>query len=125
MSNAIENEILEAEERLRQAMLGSNVDALDELLAPELIFTNHLGQVLGKRDDLTAHESGVVEIDELTPSERRVQLHGDTAVVSVRVHLVGRYAGTPAEGDFRFTRIWAKSASGAWRVVAGHAGIVA
>ena len=41
MTDTIKQEILEAEERLRQAMLDSDVTALDELLAPELIFTNH------------------------------------------------------------------------------------
>jgi hypothetical protein len=41
-------------------MLRSDVVVLDELLAPELIFTNHLGRVLGKEDDLAAHRSGVL-----------------------------------------------------------------
>jgi hypothetical protein len=62
MGDIIEGEILEVEERLRQAMLASDASTLDELLAPELIFTNHLGQVLGKQDDLGAHQSGLVQI---------------------------------------------------------------
>lgn len=37
MDNSIETQILEAEERLRLAMLHSDVSVLDELLAPELI----------------------------------------------------------------------------------------
>lgn len=45
MTNTIETQILEAEERLRLAMLGSDVAALDELLAPDLIFTSHSGTV--------------------------------------------------------------------------------
>jgi len=124
MSNMIEDQILEAEERLRQAMLASDVSTLDELLAAELVFTNHLGQVLGKQDDLGAHQSGLVQISELTPSERTVQVHSDVAVVAVRVHLAGSYAGTPSEADFRFTRVWARSTGGQWQVVAGHASVV-
>jgi len=121
MSDMIERQILEAEERLRQAMLSSDVETLDELLAPELVFTSHLGQVLGKQNDLAAHRSGLVKITELTPSEQIIHLHGDVAVVSVRVHLAGCYAGTPSEAKFRFTRVWAKSSGGSWQVVAGHA----
>ncbi|MDK1044873.1 MAG: nuclear transport factor 2 family protein [Anaerolineales bacterium] len=45
MEDANEAKILKYEERLRKAMLRSDVSALDQLLAPELIFTNHLGQV--------------------------------------------------------------------------------
>jgi len=124
MSDTIEGHIVEAEGRLRQAMLASDVGALDELLATELVFTNHLGQVLGKQDDLGAHRSGLVRISELTPSERTIQVYGDVAVVAVSVHLAGSYAGTPSEADFRFTRVWARSSGGTWQVVAGHASAV-
>ena len=125
MSDTVEVQIRDAEERLRQAMLASDAETLDALLADALVFTNHLGQVLGKQDDLAAHRSGVVTITELTPSEQRIQCHGDVAVVSVRGRLVGSYAGTPSHGDFRFTRVWARSDAGPWQVVAGHATVMA
>jgi len=118
-----EAEILEAEERLRTAMLRSDLEVLDELLAPELIFTNHFGHVLGKEDDLAAHRSGLLRVKELEPSERVVLLLGDVAVVSVRMLLVGTYDGNAANGDFRFTRVWALSPAKTLRVVAAHAGI--
>ncbi|MEO0836646.1 MAG: nuclear transport factor 2 family protein, partial [Cyanobacteria bacterium J06642_3] len=47
MTNSIETQILQAEERLTEAMLNSDVAALNQLLASELTFTNHLGQVSG------------------------------------------------------------------------------
>jgi len=118
-----EAEIVEAEERFRAAMLRSDIEVLDELLAPELIFTNHRGQMLGKEDDLAAHRSGLLRVKELKPSERVVLLLGDAAVVSVRMLLVGTYDGNAANGDFRFTRVWALSPAKTLRVVAAHAGI--
>jgi hypothetical protein len=125
MDGGLVARILEAEERLRIAMLRSDVRALDELLAPELIFTNHLGQLLGKKDDIEAHESGLLQVSELIPSERHVQLHGTVAVVSVRMRVSGTYGGRPTDGDFRFTRVW-KNASGSnsWHVVAAQASLV-
>ncbi len=69
MHNLLEKQIVEAEKHLRIAMLQSDINALDELLAPELIFTNHLGQRLTKKDDLTAHQTGTLEIEVLEPSE--------------------------------------------------------
>ncbi|MDJ0531466.1 MAG: nuclear transport factor 2 family protein [Xenococcaceae cyanobacterium MO_207.B15] len=124
MNNGIETQILKAEERLRLAMLNSDVNTLDQLLAPELIFTNHLGQVLSKQDDLLAHQSGIIKIKELKPSEQRIQLSGDVGIVSVRMRLLGSYADTTSDSDFRFTRIWILSSDGNWRVVAGHSSIV-
>ena len=124
MDNTLEMQIAEAEERLCVAMLGSDVGTLDELLAPELIFTNHLGCVIGKEDDLAAHRSATMKVHELMPSERHIRIYGDVAIVSVRVHLSGCYAGVPSQGDFRFTRVWALSGDRVWRVVAGHSVLV-
>jgi ketosteroid isomerase-like protein len=125
MNQSAEAQIVDAEERLRTAMLNSDVTALDELLAPELIFTNHLGHLLGKENDLAAHRSGMLKVKELKPSEQHVRVAGDVAIVSVRMQLSGTYDGNPANGDFRFTRVWALSPHKTWRVVAAHAGIVA
>ncbi|WP_019505086.1 nuclear transport factor 2 family protein [Pleurocapsa sp. PCC 7319] len=125
MSNPIETQILEAEERLRLAMLNSDVKVLDELLAPELIFTNHLGQVLGKQDDLAAHQSGKFKIETLTPSARRIQLIENVAIVNVRVHLIGSYESNGFDNDLRFTRIWNLSSSSIWQIVAAHSSLVA
>ena len=124
MNQTVETQIINAEERLRLAMLASDVCTLDELLAPELIFTSHLGEVLSKQDDLAAHKSGLLKIYDLKPSEQRIQLHGEVAIVLVRMQILGSYNGDPANGDFRFTRVWAVSPSRTWQIVAAHVGIV-
>ncbi len=49
MPPAIETQITVSEERLRLAMLASDVGALDELISSDLLFTNHLGQVESPR----------------------------------------------------------------------------
>ena len=124
MSNRIEAQIIEAEERLRRAMLDSDVNALEELLSPELIFTNHLGQVLGKQDDLAAHQSGKFKIETLTPCDRRIQVRGNVAIVNVKVHLIGSYEDNSFDNDLRFTRIWNLSSNNTWQVIAAHSSVV-
>ncbi len=54
MSKHSKSEIIEIEERLRKAMLNSDVAELDTLIAPELIFTSYLGQLVSKQQDLAA-----------------------------------------------------------------------
>jgi ketosteroid isomerase-like protein len=125
MSAAIETEIIQVEERLRLAMLASDVGVLDQLLAPELLCTSHLGEIVTKQADLAAHASGAFKINKLQPSEQHIQLHGEVAIVSVRMQLSGSYQGNPANGDFRFTRVWAVAESGAWQIVAAHIGMIA
>jgi ketosteroid isomerase-like protein len=125
MHSPLQEQIVQVEDRLRTAMLSSDVAALNELLAPDLIFTNHLGQLLGKDDDLAAYRSGVLKVLSLEPSERHVRALGDVAVVSVRMQLIGTYEGAPANGDFRFTRVWTRSQQETWQIVAAHAGLIA
>jgi ketosteroid isomerase-like protein len=125
MNSSSQAQIVEVEDQLRTAMLNSDVAALNELLAPDLIFTNHLGRLQGKDDDLAAYRSGVLKVVSLEPSELHVRALGDAAVVSVRMQLSGSYEGAPVNGDFRFTRVWARSQQERWQIVAAHAGLIA
>jgi hypothetical protein len=124
-TETIETQIINVEERLRQAMLASDVRVLDELLAPEIIIISHLGELLGKQDDLNAHKSGLFKIIELNPSEQHIQIHREVAIVSVRMQVSGSYNNSPANGDFRYTRVWAVSSRRTWHIVAAHIGMVA
>lgn len=119
MDHETETQILEAEERLRRAMLDSSVGELDELLDDDLLFTSHLGQVTTKEADLSAHASGAVKIDSLEFSDRQVRPLGEVAVVAVRVAIAGTFLGQAASGAFRFTRVWRRGPRG-WRVVVAH-----
>jgi len=124
MNFRLQSRIIELEERLRLAMLHSQVNVLDELIAPELIFTNHLGQRISKQDDLASHQSGALQLKSLTPSEQHIQIHDEFAVVSVLMHLSGTYERAPIDFSIRYTRIWATASSGAMQIVAGHASAI-
>lgn len=120
----LENQVKVSEERLRLAMLSSDIEALDELISSDLMFTNHLGQVLSKQDDLTAHLSGMLRFHTLEPSETQMKISEKIAVVSVRMKLSGVYGGSLFTGDLRYTRMWSFSHSGTLQVVAGHSSAV-
>jgi ketosteroid isomerase-like protein len=112
------------EERLRVAMLASDVQALDSLISSKLMFTNHFGQVLDKQTDLSLHQSRTLRFQELQASEMHIQAYGDTALVSVRMHVQGSFAGAMFTENFRYTRIWHLSSTQGWQVVAGHMSVV-
>ncbi len=124
MTSMQQTQIIELEERLRQAMLRSDVSVLDELIAPELIFTSHLGLRVSKQDDLAFHKSGALRLQEFTASEQQIQLNNGFAVVSVLMHLLGTYESMPIDFSIRYTRVWSTSLNGAIQVFAGHASAV-
>ena len=68
------NGIVALEEQLETAMLNSDVAVLDHLLADDLIFTSHLGQIMSKQDDLEAHKSGFVKINSIDQSEQHIKM---------------------------------------------------
>lgn len=124
MSSTKENEIIEAEEKLRKAMVSSDIIALDNLLSPNLIFTNHLGQVISKNDDIEGHRSGDLKIENMEFSRQQIRFASDLAIVSVHTEISGSYKGMPANGNFRFTRVW-ENENNVWKVIVGHSSIVA
>lgn len=125
MNQTIIDTIVAMEERLRQAMLSSNTAELDKLLSSDLIFTNHFGIVVSKQDDINLHASGDLDIKELQLSDQKIKLVNDAAVVTTQADIIGSYQGMPANGSFRFTRVWSRTTELHWQVVVGHACLIA
>ena len=119
----MKHEIIEREEQLRLAMLNSDVEALETLISPDLLFTNHLGILISKEEDLSAHSSKAFVFESINLSESKMHLYDNHAVVSVKAEIQGCYNGQQANGRFRFTRVWSKT-SEQWQVVAGHSSII-
>jgi len=123
MDSVLRKEIVEAEERLKLAMISSDVEALDQLLSEDLIFTNHLGQMLSKSDDLAAHTKGDFKINELSLFDQIIMPSCDVVVVTVHSNVIGSYKGEATNDNLCFTRVWEKLDKH-WQVMAGHASIV-
>lgn len=119
-----EEHVLKVEARLKQAMLDSNVPELEQLLAPELIFITHTGQVISRADDLAAHRDHMIRISSLEMVETQVRTHRHNATVLATVDIEGTFAGQPAGGRFRFLRVWARRTDGQLHVIAGQATLI-
>ena len=104
-------------------MLNSDVVELDELLSPELLFTNHLGVFVSKEEDLNAHTNKVFEFTSLDLFESKILTKENHAIVSTKSEIEGYYNGQAVNGSFRFTRVWSKE-SGKWQVIAGHSSVI-
>lgn len=114
-----QNEIAQLEARFVEAMKTSHVVELDTLIDDSLIFTNHLGQLYTKQDDLNAHRGGNIEIFDIIISEQHITLFDDVAVVSVRKEISGSFFGETLVGIFRFTRVWKKTGNSC-KVITAH-----
>lgn len=73
MTQSIKTQIQQYADRLKDAMLHSDVLELDELLAADLVFTNHHGYLMGKDDDIGAHQSRVLKIEKIDLSDQKIK----------------------------------------------------
>ena len=118
-------EIVALEARIRDAQLGADVAALDQLISDELLFTGPDGQLGTKAQDLAAHGEGIVRFRAHEPEELRIRRVGaDVALVALRARLTVEVGGAPVSGTFRYTRVWAREHGAEWRVVGGHVSAV-
>lgn len=111
--------IQDLEERLRQAMLKGDVDALDQLIDDQGFYTGPDGMVYDKQADLGAHRDKTLKLSRLEPSESHVRELDNVVIVSVKMAIAGSSNGGDFEGDYRYTRVWSRI-DGQWRVVAAH-----
>jgi len=112
----MESEILTLEAQLIAAILNSDLKVLDQLLHDDLIFVNHLGMTLSKKEDLAPHISGDLKITGLITSGQQLHLFGDTCAVVVTKEIRGIYMNQPFESRVKFTRVW-KLFNKDWKVI--------
>ena len=110
--------IQELEERLRLAMLHSDIPELDALIDDDLLFVGPEGVVYTKADDLALHRSGAQKVSQLDWHEIQMRSYGSTYITVVIAQLSGTFKGASFSGLFRYVRTWVQRAQG-WRVVAG------
>lgn len=102
-----EEAVLACEDRLAQAMRAGDAASLDALLAADLVFIDQNGRSQGKAADMAIHRSGLLRLERLEISDRKVRLLGeDAALVTLRARLEGRYQGAHFSGHYAYSRVW-------------------
>lgn len=125
MPGSVEDQIQRAELRLQRAMLEGDVAALDTLIASDLLFTNHLGQILNKQDDLDLYRVAGLRFDALDHLEWQIKGSDDAPVTLSRLKLSGSFGDNAFQADLRLTRIWRQAANGDWQLYLMHSSPVA
>lgn len=119
----LESTIRAAEERLWRAQLSADVEALDDLIVDDLLFTGLAGTLETKASDLQQHRSGALKITKLEPLELRVRAIPGGAITSVKMDAAALVAGKPTSAILRYTRVWIVE-DGRVRIAGGHMSVV-
>lgn len=108
------------EERLRQAMINHDCNELDKLESDALKFTTHMGQMIGKKDDIEAHRNAAFTIKSINFRSQEIQEYAEVAIVISNVELVLDTPGGEVSDYLIYTRVWKKEAD-QYVLVAGQA----
>lgn len=117
------NEIIKLEEELRLAMLSSDVKKLDELIADSLLFVAPNGQIATKQMDLDAHKSGLQKMTKLIQSDQTIEIHENTAIVTVKAEIEGTFGEASINGIYRYLRVWQKI-NDKFQIIAGSVALI-
>ena len=108
-----------AEAAIAAAIPAHDVEALDDLLHDELVWTDWAGGSGGKEEDLAAHRANAFTADVYDVVAMSVDVAtGDVAVTRTEVAV----RGEPVSGRIFYTRAWVRDGE-RWRVRVAHLGL--
>lgn len=113
-----DEQIIECENRLLEALKTGDIDVLDQLIHDDLIFNIPTGQTITKAMDLDNYRSGILVVSEVLATDQIIQSIDDISTVAVTLHLKATYAGQIVDGKFRYLRVW-KLVDNSWKIIAG------
>jgi hypothetical protein len=111
-------QIIECEKMLLEALKTGDINVLDELIHDHLIFNIPTGQTITKAMDIDNYRSGILVVSEVLATDQIIKSIDDISTVAVTLHLKAKYAGEIVEGKFRYLRVW-KLVDNSWKVIAG------
>ena len=115
-----EEEVRQAMEKYRAAILQRDVRMLEKIWADDYVFVNAAGDVLSKTERLANIKSGATTLDSINQEEHvTVRVYQNSAVVTSRVMLKGQYSGQPISGQYRSILVWVKGPGG-WQLVSNQ-----
>jgi len=115
-----EQEVRQAIEKYRTALLQRDIPALEKIWADDYVFVNASGDVLTKAQRLANVKSGATTLDSIKEEEEIiVRVYQNSAVATSRVTIKGQYGGQSTSGQYRSTHVWVKGSMG-WQLVSNQ-----
>ena len=108
---------LEAEQQFFSSLIGGDVEALDRILGDDFLLIDVMtGSEVKKPDLLAVLRLGQLKFEAIEPVESQVRLYGNTAVITGRTQMTGRFGEMPFTASSRYTHLFIREQS-QWRLV--------
>jgi ketosteroid isomerase-like protein len=119
-SNNVEQAVLKLEQQWEDALLKSDVAALEKIYDDSLIYTHSSGAVDNKSVYIGNIKSGVTKYESMKRDDVKVNVYGGAALVTGHweVHTLNR--GNKIDTNARYIHVYVKQKDG-WKMVAHQA----
>ena len=118
-SAGAEQAVMRIERELLNALLKGDPSANQRYLADTYTFTGPDGTVENKTQSIADLKSGDLKLQNASLDGAKVQVYGDTAIVTYSSDDKGTYKGKDISGKTRWTDVFVNR-GGQWQVVASH-----
>jgi len=113
-------EVREFESAWGDAYINRDIAALERIMADDYTFTDPLGGVTDKRQNLDYIRTGLFVIKDTHSRDMRVRIYGETAVVTALSNFTARYRSIAVNGSYQYTDVLVRR-EGRWSAVASQA----
>jgi ketosteroid isomerase-like protein len=111
------HQVEKLEEAWRIAQLNGDVEAMDKLLSDDYVGITMTGQVVTKMQQLDRMRNRITVLTKIKLDDVKVKLIGSTAaIVTSLAEVDGTSEGAVMHGNFRYTRVYLRLPSGAWKI---------
>lgn len=115
-----DNAVLDTEQAFFDALLTSDTNALDRLLADDFTIIDVMtGSEIPKPVFVDALTSGLVKFKSIDRLEAKVRFYGSAAIVTGRTQMSGLFQDQPFVAASRYTHVFFKD-DGRWKLAAAQ-----
>ena len=118
-SGSTEQAVMRIERELLNAVLKGDASANERYLADTYVFTGPDGMVENQAQAIADLKSGDLKLQSASLDGAKVQVYGNTAVVTYSSNDKGTYKGKDISGKTRWTDVVVNQ-NGRWQLVATH-----
>jgi ketosteroid isomerase-like protein len=109
-------EISDLEEQWRVAQVAGDINAMDRLLSDDYVGITMNGMVNTKAQQLDRIRSKSLVLTRMDLMDDKIRIVGKIAIVTCKAEVQGINEGMPISGAFRYTRVYQRLPSGAWKI---------
>ncbi len=114
-----EQTLMKMEQEMAEAIVKGDTSVWDKYSTDNSVFTDPGGMLMTKAQSLAMFKSGDLKIESTKIDNMKVQMFGNTAVVTYTTVDKGTWKDRDISGEYRWTDVFVKT-GGKWKLVAGQ-----